>query len=624
MNMREATICNVFNSLLPDQTNLGTMQPNSIRPRRLLNPQLETSKSSTLNLDTKKSQDELALGHRERNCAAQTKNMVSVTHKAQEDASITAPSLLGTITDLNEHNNKPFEIHRDRPRPATDCKNNDTVSSLPIEYEHFPAVEGQKKVQFAVENSAKTQGADDQMATGTDNLLSYMGSLALTEMEFDASNQVDTLTALSQDVNQNFPSMEEEIKLRSECMSSSLLAKGCMGIQDQLKNFRNFLQGDLSHPMTQSSVVGSTCATTTLINSASAPIVNSTIYNSHVHKSGGSLMGVESSRDGDMISQPMIQREALQLSYHTSKNSSEALSEQAASAAQAPSSAAGPADNQLEVQESEPSKEQKNSMMKECDISKDHPLLDDISIKGQASAGDVANVQSQALLSKNPSSDVKLESSMSGKQEKAASGKATSARKRNYDSDLFFKVNGKLYQRLGKIGSGGSSEVHKVISSDCKIYALKKIKLKGRDYATAYGFSQEIEYLNKLKGQNHIIQLIDFEVTDKTLLHEVMNGSMSNKDGRVKEDGYIYMVLEYGEIDLAHMLSQKWKELDSSTSTIDENWLRFYWQVLNQLFPLLYFCLQFWVIDTNIYSSTRASKRLVIIGFSPLRAFGLF
>lgn len=69
-------------------------------------------------------------------------------------------------------------------------------------------------------------------------------------------------------------------------------------------------------------------------------------------------------------------------------------------------------------------------------------------------------------------------------------------------------------------------------------------------------------------------------MTDKSLLKEVLNGCMSDKDRRVKEDGNIYMVLEYGEIDLAHMLSQKWRELDSTDSTIDENWLRFYWQVL--------------------------------------------
>ncbi|KAL0326235.1 UNVERIFIED_CONTAM: Serine/threonine-protein kinase MPS1 [Sesamum radiatum] len=180
---------------------------------------------------------------------------------------------------------------------------------------------------------------------------------------------------------------------------------------------------------------------------------------------------------------------------------------------------------------------------------------------------------------KAPQSDVKLENSKSEKQERGASGKATStSRKKGYDPDLFFKVNGKLYQRLGKIGSGGSSEVHKVISSDCTIYALKKIKLRGRDYSTAYGFCQEIEYLNRLRGKNNIIQLVDYEVTDKTLLQEVMNGTMSIKDGRVKDDACIYMVLEYGEIDLAHMLAQKWKELDRSNATIDESWLRFYWQ----------------------------------------------
>lgn len=66
-----------------------------------------------------------------------------------------------------------------------------------------------------------------------------------------------------------------------------------------------------------------------------------------------------------------------------------------------------------------------------------------------------------------------------------------------------------------------------------------------------------------------------------------MNGSMSNNESRVKEDGYIYMVLEYGEIDLAHMLSQKWKELDDSDSIIDENWLRFYWQVISFYFSPL-------------------------------------
>jgi hypothetical protein len=54
---------------------------------------------------------------------------------------------------------------------------------------------------------------------------------------------------------------------------------------------------------------------------------------------------------------------------------------------------------------------------------------------------------------------------------------------------------------------------------------------------------------------------------------------MSPRDGRIRDDHYIYMVLEYGEIDLAHMVAQKWKERNNSNMKIDENWLRFYWQV---------------------------------------------
>ncbi|KAK8941850.1 hypothetical protein KSP40_PGU016478 [Platanthera guangdongensis] len=135
-------------------------------------------------------------------------------------------------------------------------------------------------------------------------------------------------------------------------------------------------------------------------------------------------------------------------------------------------------------------------------------------------------------------------------------------RRRKVDANLIFNVNGKQYQKLEKIGSGGSSEVYKVISPDCTIYALKKIKLKGRDYATAYGFCQEIGYLNKLKGKSNIIHLFDYEVTDKTLLQQAMEEFITSRDGMITNDEYIYMVLEYGEIDLAHMLMQKCKDMD--------------------------------------------------------------
>lgn len=185
--------------------------------------------------------------------------------------------------------------------------------------------------------------------------------------------------------------------------------------------------------------------------------------------------------------------------------------------------------------------------------------------------------------------------------------------RKNYDPNVFFKVNGKLYQKLGKIGSGGSSEVHKVISSDCIIYALKKIKLRGRDYPTAYGFCQEIEYLNKLKGKSNIIQLIDYEVTDKSLLLE---GSMSPRDGRIKDDHYIYMVLEYGEIDLAHMVAQKWKERNNSNMKIDENWLRFYWQQMLEAVNTIH-------EERIVHSDLKPANFMLVRGSLKLIDFGI-
>ncbi|KAK3019763.1 hypothetical protein RJ639_003750 [Escallonia herrerae] len=583
---------------------LGGMQSNSIRPRRLVGPQRETSKWSNSNVgavvETKKMQDEISVSQRVRDYVMQTKSIVSVVTETQEDGLITC-----------EEHLKHFDARKDQPL-ATGGKNNDTVSSSFVEYEYAPVVDW----------------ANDRMAIGTDYLPSHMGSLALTEMEWDLSNQVEALPAISQEMKHtNLQNVEVDAGLRSDEGILSLATKGATEVQDQLHQFRNFLHSDLSHPMTQSSVAGSSCATTTLVNSASAPILNSATYFPYPQNIS-SRVGIESLGDCNVNSQPLAPRDLVQHLHLSPKCTTGRLAHNPANGAQAPRSSL---DTHMDVKDYDLYKKEQTNVPKEQEFPKDPAPLHEKSSKGKKYVGDLTDVQSQAPLSINPSTDVKFEPTKLEKQEKGEGGKATSApRKRSYDPDLFFKVNGKLYQRLGKIGSGGSSEVHKVISQDCKIYALKRIKLKGRDYATAYGFCQEIEYLNKLKGKNHIIQLIDYEVftqststqrlpsstvlhlslepscryaclitdmsgffcmrfyssamhfvlevTDKSLLKEVMNGSMSNKDSRVREDGNISMVLEYGEIDLAHMLSQEWKEMDISNSSIDQNWLRFYWQ----------------------------------------------
>lgn len=339
-------------------------------------------------------------------------------------------------------------------------------------------------------------GADDRKATELENLSSHMGSLALTEMEWAASTQPEEFNLFHQDQkHQTVLQAESELLLRSEGGLNSQLAKRTTAIQDHLQQYKNFL----SQPATQSSVVGPSCATTTSVYSSSAPMLNSTTHYSHSHADSGSNVAEEPLRENNVnITQGVVKSASTYLK-ETNKMSVDQT-------AVVPSSAT---DAGLPFKEGDLCKEQKGSVLKEGNTSN----IRDAKPSTRKESADVTNIQPQAPISRTSFSDVKVNSSKSEKQEKAVSSKSTSTnRKRGYDPDLFFKVNGKLYQRLGKIGSGGSSEVHKVISSDCTIYALKKIKLKGRDYATAYGFCQEIEYLNRLKGKNNIIQLIDYEV----------------------------------------------------------------------------------------------------------------
>eukprot|EP01133_Synstelium_polycarpum_P011468 gene11468-13367_t len=114
-------------------------------------------------------------------------------------------------------------------------------------------------------------------------------------------------------------------------------------------------------------------------------------------------------------------------------------------------------------------------------------------------------------------------------------------------------VNGKSYLRIEFIGKGGSGKVYKVLSSDLKIYAIKYVCLKD-DKNDIDSQLNEIEMLKKLRQHNNIIKLIDHEV------------NLAN--------GYILLVLELGDIDLAKMLSTQVK----AEGRINENVMRVYWQ----------------------------------------------
>ena len=60
-------------------------------------------------------------------------------------------------------------------------------------------------------------------------------------------------------------------------------------------------------------------------------------------------------------------------------------------------------------------------------------------------------------------------------------------------------------------------QVYKVMAPNRKIYALKRIRLTGRDREAAAGFIDEITLLQRLRGHSNIIQLIDAEVGPLTV-----------------------------------------------------------------------------------------------------------
>lgn len=345
------------------------------------------------------------------------------------------------------------------------------------------------------------------MASELGNLSSHMGSLFLAEMDWIAGNQGEASSVINHDESKHrcFSNTESDMNLKNNG-GISTLAQRTPAVEDELKRFGDFL----THPASQPSF-GPSCATTTSVHSSSVPMLNSTTYCSRLHQESGGDIATEPLSDFNANIQHEAKRSTVLTSGSTLKDTSgEVKNGKGNEAIRAPSLVA---DTEKVVRQIDNSKEQEGKLARESDIPKHALQHNDKSYEGKGFIGDATDTKSKAQVPKKPVSDVNLDPSASKKQEKAASGKsATTIRKRTYDPDLFFKVNGKLYQRLGKIGSGGSSEVHKVISSDCTIYALKKIKLKGRDYATAYGFCQEIVYLNKLKGKNNIIQLVDYEV----------------------------------------------------------------------------------------------------------------
>ncbi|KAJ3169948.1 hypothetical protein HDU88_000590 [Geranomyces variabilis] len=151
-------------------------------------------------------------------------------------------------------------------------------------------------------------------------------------------------------------------------------------------------------------------------------------------------------------------------------------------------------------------------------------------------------------------------------------------------------VNGVMYRKLGLIGRGGSSKVYKIMAQDQKLYALKKVKLKGQEDSAIEGYLNEIALLRRLDKNDRIIHLINSELNE--------------------EQGHLLMVLEYGEIDLAHILQKEQR------SRLSLNFIRMYWEQMLRAVHAIH-------EENIIHSDLKPANFLLVEGALKLIDFGI-
>ena len=113
------------------------------------------------------------------------------------------------------------------------------------------------------------------------------------------------------------------------------------------------------------------------------------------------------------------------------------------------------------------------------------------------------------------------------------------------EKSVTVSLKGNYYTRLNVLGKGGSSCVYRVMSqNDSQLYAYKRVDVKGSsedNEAVFDSYINEIELLKRLQGSSpYIIDFVDAEVN--------------------RDEMYIAIVMEAGDVDLAKVLTQKQRQ----------------------------------------------------------------
>lgn len=119
---------------------------------------------------------------------------------------------------------------------------------------------------------------------------------------------------------------------------------------------------------------------------------------------------------------------------------------------------------------------------------------------------------------------------------------------RSSNSNPVITVNDTEYEKIELLGRGGSSKVYKVKGPSNKIYALKRVAFDEFDETSIESFKGEISLLEKLRNQDRVVQLFDYEMNS----------------------GLLYLIMECGDYDLSLILNQKLKK------SLDIEFIRYY------------------------------------------------
>ncbi|KAK4518173.1 uncharacterized protein ATC70_001524 [Mucor velutinosus] len=148
-------------------------------------------------------------------------------------------------------------------------------------------------------------------------------------------------------------------------------------------------------------------------------------------------------------------------------------------------------------------------------------------------------------------------------------------------------INNHEYTILKEIGRGSSGKVFQVLGHTYgQILALKWIEVKHEE--DRQSIINEIELLRSLNNHAAIVSLLDYRATPSV----------------------IYMVMEFGEIDLAQLIQKQTKK------AWDINFIRYYWsQMLNAV----------WTIHQNniVHSDLKPANFVVVKGWLKLIDFGI-